>query len=115
MNITFEDFTKLDIRIGKIVSAEKVEGADKLLKLEVDFGSDPSAGSGLGKRQIVSGIAEFYSTDDLVGKLCPFIVNLEPRVIRGVESQGMIMAASPEGKAVLLHPDSEVEPGTIVK
>lgn len=107
MNVTIEEFEKLDIKIGQIVNCEKVEDADKLLRLEVNFGGE--------KRQIVSGIAEFYKPEDLVGKLCPFIVNLEPRTIRGLESQGMIMAADVDGTAVLLHPDREIPEGSMVK
>lgn len=105
--INFEDFEKLEIRIGTIVTCEKVENADKLLKLEVDFGEF--------RRQIVSGIAQWYSSEDLMGKQCPFLVNLEPRVIRGVESQGMLVAAAPDDIAVLLHPDKEVANGTGIK
>ncbi|MCL5970530.1 MAG: methionine--tRNA ligase subunit beta [Patescibacteria group bacterium] len=105
--ITFDDFTKLEIRIGKVLSAEKVEGADKLLKLQVDFGEY--------QRQIVSGIAEYYSPEQIAGKEFPFIVNLEPRVIRGVESQGMIMAADLEGQPVLISPDKEIPAGSKVK
>ncbi len=121
--ITFEDFKKLDIRIGKILSAEKVEGTDKLLKLEVDFGSDVSSdstnasetSSAIGKRQIISGIAQYYSPESLVGKLCPFIVNLEYRMFKGVESQGMIMAADLDGEPILMHPNKEVPSGSVVK
>lgn len=107
MNINYEDFKKLEIKIGKILSVEKIEGTDKLLKLEVDFGTE--------QRQVVSGIAQFYTPEELVGKLCPFVVNLEPRTIKGVESQGMILAVSVEGNAVLLYPDKEIPPGSIVK
>lgn len=107
MNVSFEDFKKLEIKIGKVLSVEKVEGADKLLKLQVDFGSE--------QRQIVSGIAEFYSPDDLVGKEFPFIFNLEPRTIRGVESQGMIMAVDTGSSIVLLNPDKEVPEGSTIK
>lgn len=104
MNITLDDFLKLDIRIGKILSVEKVENADKLLKLQVDFGEF--------QRQIVSGIAQFYTPEDLVNKEVPFIVNLEPRKFRGVESQGMLFAGdSPDG-IFLLHPNKEVSPGS---
>ena len=123
--ITFEDFAKLEIRIGRVVSAEKVAGADKLLKLEVDFGSaeqnssarqNTSAEQNLpGRRQIVSGIAEFYTPEELVGKQIPFVVNLEPRTVRGLESQGMIMAVDVDGKCVLLSPDKEVPEGSIIK
>lgn len=109
MNITFEDFKKLEIKIGKILSAEKIEGADKLLKLEVDFGDSPS------KRQIVSGIAEFYTPESLIGKKFPFITNLEPRIIRGVESQGMILAVDNDGEIALLNPDKEVPMGSVVR
>ncbi|MDO8583081.1 MAG: methionine--tRNA ligase subunit beta [bacterium] len=107
MNATFEDFKKLEIRIGKILTAEKVENADRLLKLEVDFGEF--------KRQIVSGIAEFYTPEDLIGKECPFIVNLEPRMFMGVESQGMLMAAGIENGIALLHPDKGIPPGSPIK
>ncbi len=105
MNISFDDFAKLDIRIGKILVAEHIEGSEKLLRLEVDFGSE--------QRQIVSGIAKFYVPEDLIGKECPFIVNLEPRKLMGLESQGMILAADPgDDSAVLLHPDKEMPPGS---
>lgn len=112
-SISFEDFKRLDIRIGKIISAEKMEGADRLLRLEVDFGPSTSSGSTI--RQIVAGIAEFYTPEDLVGKEFVFIVNLEPRKFKGVESQGMILAADDSGKPVLLEPEKEVEVGSIVK
>lgn len=107
MNITFEDFKKIEIKIGKVLSVEKVENADKLLKLIVDFGPD------IGERQIVSGIAEHYSSKDLKGKKLPFIVNLEPRTFKGVESQGMLMAVSSD-KPVLLLPAENVKKGSSV-
>lgn len=105
-NINFDDFKKLDIRIGKIIAAERIEESDKLLKLQVDFGDV--------QRQIVAGIAQFYEPESLIGKECPFAFNLEPRVLRGVESQGMILAADDEGP-VLMSPDKEIKPGSIVK
>jgi len=105
--ISFEDFKKLDIRIGKIISAEKVDGSDKLLKLEVDFGED--------RRQILAGIAQFYVPEVLIGKECPFAYNLAPRSMMGIESQGMILCPSENGNPVLMHPDKEVNPGTIIK
>jgi methionine--tRNA ligase beta chain len=105
--ITFDDFKKLDIRIGKIVAAEKVMGTDKLLKLEIDLGVE--------KRQLVAGIAESYLPEQLIGREVPVLVNLEPRTIRGIESQGMVLAAGVDGKPVLLHPDSEVPPGSIIR
>ncbi|MBN2095511.1 MAG: methionine--tRNA ligase subunit beta [Candidatus Aenigmarchaeota archaeon] len=103
--IKFPDFEKLDIRIGKILTAEKVEGADKLLKLEVDFASE--------KRQIVAGLAPYFKPEELVGKECPFLVNLEPRKLRGLESEGMILVAGMQSPT-LLTPEKEVEVGAVV-
>jgi len=107
--ISFNDFSKLDIRIGQIKSVEKVPDTDKLLKLEVDLGEE-------NYRQVISGIAEYF--DDiktLVGKRCPFVSNLEPKVIRGLTSNGMIMAASTEsGEFSLLIADMPLPPGTKV-
>ncbi|HMK48410.1 MAG TPA: methionine--tRNA ligase subunit beta [Thermodesulfovibrionales bacterium] len=105
--ITFEDFKKLDIRIGKVLFAERVVGTDKLLRMEIDFGSE--------KRQIVAGIAESYQPDSMIGREVPVLMNLEPRKIRGIESQGMILAVDVEGKPILMHPDHEVPPGSIIR
>jgi len=105
--ITFEDFKKIEIKIGKIISAEKVPEADKLIKLEIDLGAE--------KRQIVAGISQFYEPDYLIGKEIPVVANLEPKKLKGVESQGMILAASAEGIPVLLYPEKDVPPGSIVK
>jgi methionine--tRNA ligase beta chain len=104
--IIFEDFKKVEIRMGKITAAEKVADADKLLKMQVDFGEF--------QRQIVSGIAESFTPEEMIGKTLPFIVNLEYRTIRGEESQGMLMATGVDDKAVLLEPASEVPAGTEV-
>ena len=112
-NVVFDDFKKLEIRIGKILSSEKIKGTDKLFKLEVDFGD--SIGSGSAKRQIVSGLAEVYSPEDLIGKQFPFLVNLVPRFIKGIESKGMILAVDDNGKPVLMSPDKEVALGSEVK
>lgn len=106
--INLEDFKKIEIRIGRVKSIEKVEGADKLLKFTFDLGGE--------ERQILSGIAEFYTDlSALVGKEMPILVNLEPRTIRSLESQGMMLCADMDGRVVLLHPDQEVPPGSIVK
>lgn len=105
--IKFEDFAKLEIRIGKILSAERVESSNKLLKLQVDFGSE--------QRQILAGLAKFYEPESLVGKECPFAFNLEPKSLGGLESQGMILCPSDNGSPVLLHPDKEIAPGSAVK
>lgn len=120
--ISYEDFAKLEIKIGTILSVEVVEGADKLLRLMVDVGEtkDLSEEEGGGQvavpRQILSGIREFFEDPQiLVGKQCPFLVNLETRVIRGFESQGMILAASTEAGFALLHPSKELDSGARVK
>lgn len=105
--IRFEDFKKLDLRIAKVVAVEKVEDADKLLKLQIDVGDE--------SRQIVAGIAEFYNPEELVGREIVVVANLEPRMFKGVESQGMLLAADEEGKPVLLMPDKEVPPGTSIR
>lgn len=106
--ISYEDFAKIDIRIGTIKAAEMIPETDKLIKCTVDFGE-------LGMRTIVSGVALFYTPESLVGKQCPYVVNLAPRMLRGVESQGMLFASSPDGGCVLLHPEIEVPPGTRTK
>ncbi len=106
--IPFEDFKKLDIRIGKVISAERIEGADKLLKLIFDLGDE--------ERQVLAGIAEFVDDPStLIGKEMPVLVNLEPRRMKGLESNGMILAASTGEKPVLLMPEEDVPPGSIVK
>jgi methionine--tRNA ligase beta chain len=107
--INYDDFAKLEIKIGTILSVDVVENADKLLKLMVDIGEE-------NPRQIISGIRTFFPDPQvLVGKQCPFLTNLEPRVIKGFESQGMILAAS-EGEAfALLYPHKELNSGAKVK
>ncbi|MBO6517593.1 MAG: methionine--tRNA ligase [Bacteroidia bacterium] len=106
--ITFDDFSKLDFRIGTIVEAQKVPKADKLLQLLVDIG--------LEKRTILSGIAQHFAPEDLVGKQAVVVCNLAPRKMRGVESNGMLlMAENTEGKLVFVTPESDIEPGSIVR
>lgn len=102
--ITFEDFTKLDIRVGKILNAEKVHKSKKLLKLKVDTGID--------QRTIVSGIAQYYTPEQVVGQQVTVLVNLAPRKIMGIESQGMVMMAeNADGTFAFLQPDKLVNPG----
>lgn len=102
--ITIDDFKKIELKAVKVISAERVEGSEKLLKLEVDLGDE--------KRQIVSGIAKSYNPEDLVGKEIIIVANLEPRSLMGLESQGMVLAAGSEAGPVLLIPEKEVAPGT---
>ena len=110
--ITIDEFRKAEILIGKVLDCEKVEGADKLLKLEVDFGLSTGSGSSRIIRQIVSGIAEWYKPEDLIGKKLPFVVNLEPRTFKGTESQGMLLASEGIDGPVLLEPSKDVPEGS---
>ncbi|MBI5700044.1 methionine--tRNA ligase subunit beta [Candidatus Saganbacteria bacterium] len=93
MNITFEEFKKLDLRVGEIKSAEEIPGADKLYKIKVDIGGE--------ERELVAGIKLHYNLESLIGKKVAVLTNLEPRVIRGVTSHGMLLAASNEDKSSL--------------
>ena len=105
--ITFDDFSKLDLRVAHVLKAERVEGAKKLLKLQIDIGTE--------QRQIVAGIAETYTPEDLVGKKFIVIANLKPAVIRGVESQGMLLAAVVDDKASISFFDANIPAGAKVK
>ena len=104
--VKFEDFQKLDIRIAKILKAEDIPGTDNLLKLTLDAGD-------LGERTIVSGIKKWYKPEDLVGRSIIYLANLEPKVFKGIESQGMLLAAG-EDEAILLSPDKDVDTGAKV-
>ena len=112
--IKFQDWQKLDLRIGKILKVEDIEGADKLYKLSIDLGKEK------GKRTLVAGLKAHYKKEELKGKTCVIFTNLEPRKIKGIESQGMILAAVEEtgnGEEIvkILRPDSEVEIGSRVR
>ena len=115
MPITLDDFKKIELRVGKIISAERVEKSEKLLKLSVDLGEKNEAGE-IAPRQILSGIAKKYAPEDLINKQAVFIVNLEPRKLMGMESNGMLLAATnTEGLPLILSPGEEVMPGTIIR
>jgi methionyl-tRNA synthetase len=105
--VTFDEFKKMDLRVGEILKAEKVPGTDKLLKMEVNIGAE--------KRTMVAGVGDTYSPDELVGKKLVIIVNLKPAVIRGIESQAMLLAAEVGGKAIIPFFDREVSAGAKVK
>ena len=106
--ISIDDFAKVELRVGQVKVAEKVKGADKLLRLEVDLGTEV--------RQVVAGIAEAYAPETLIGRKVVIVVNLAPRKLRGLESNGMIVAASPEGgKPVLASFLEDVPVGTRLK
>ena len=112
--MTIDEFQKADLRVGKVVSAERIEGSEKLLKLQVDIGTlsqDSSEASEL--RQILAGIAKTHAPEELVGKEIIIIANLEPRMMMGMESRGMILAAhGGNGEPVLIAPEREVPPGS---
>ena len=105
--ISYDDFAKLDFRLARVLAAEKVPNTDKLLKLHVDIGMET--------RELVAGIAADYEPKDLIGKTILMLVNLEPRKIRGINSQGMILAANANGKLLVLNPDGEGIPGSVVQ
>ncbi len=105
--VTFDEFKKMDLRVGEILKAEKVEGTDKLVKMEVDIGTE--------KRTMVAGVADVYSPEELEGKKLIVIVNLKPAVIRGIESQAMLLAAEIEGRAIIPFFDEDVPAGAKVR
>ena len=102
--ISIEDFKNIDLRVAKILEAEKIENSDNLLKLTLDLGTET--------RQIISGIAQYYQPQDLINKEIVMVYNLEPRIIKGIESQGMLLAAKDENNLGLLILDKEIKPGT---
>jgi methionyl-tRNA synthetase len=105
--IAIDDFSKLDLRVGQVLAAEKVAGSKKLLKLQVDIGSE--------RRQVVAGIGTRYPPEDLIGKRIVLITNLQPAKIMGVESQGMLLAAGEEALLGLATFLEEIPPGTRIK
>lgn len=104
--MTIDEFRRVDLRVGKIVSAERVEGSEKLVKLQVDIGEP---------RQLVAGIGKAYEPEALVGREIIVVANLEPRELMGLTSQGMLLAAhGDDGVPFLLMPDKEVPPGSAI-
>ena len=105
MEIPFDEFLKLDMRIGKIVEATQIAGSRNLIKMLVDFGEE--------KRQAVAGLLQWYKPEDIVGKKCAFILNLQKRKMMGVESQCMILAADDgKGSAVVLQAEKDISEGS---
>jgi methionyl-tRNA synthetase len=102
--ITIEDFSKVQLRVAEILEAEKVEGSDKLIKMKLKVGEEI--------RQIVGGIGKYYSPEELIGKKIIIVYNLQPRKLMGIESQGMLLAATNEGKMALLTVDKDIESGS---
>jgi methionine--tRNA ligase beta chain len=103
--ISFDDFQKLDLRIGKIVEANQIPGSRNLIRMIVDFGTE--------KRQAVAGLLQWYTPDTLVGKKCAFVLNLQRRKMMGVESQCMILAAEDvRGNVIVLQPEKDIVEGS---
>lgn len=108
MEISFEEFQKIDIRIGKIINANQINGSKNLIKILVDFGDI--------KKQSVSGLMQWYKPEDLVNKMGVFIINLISRKVMGIESQCMILAAEDsKGNVVLLQPEKEIDSGSKIR
>ena len=105
--ISIEDFKKVELKVGRVLSTESVEGSEKLLKLRVQIGDE--------ERQIIAGIAKQYSIEELVGRLIIVVANLEPRILMGFESQGMILAAGDGETIGLLMPDKDIPSGTTIR
>lgn len=105
--VSYDDFAKLDLRVGKVLAAEAVEGSEKLVRLSVSLGEET--------RQILAGIRKFYPAEDLVGREIVVVANLEPRKLMGMESQGMLLAASDGNAVVLLAPERETSPGAGIR
>jgi len=102
--ITVDDFKKIELKVAKILEAERVEGSDKLIKMQLSLGEE--------KRQVIGGIGKAYEPEQLIGREIIIVANLEPRSLMGLESQGMLLAASDENGIALLAPDKEVLPGS---
>jgi methionyl-tRNA synthetase len=104
--LDISDFSKVQLRIAQVIAAERVEGADKLLRLQIDLGAE--------KRQIVAGIAEHYSPEQIIGKKIVVVANLKPAIIRGIESRGMLLAAKKDKALRLVTPDGDIPPGATI-
>ena len=107
--ISFFDFEKLDLRVGEVKEASILDGSKKIIRMLVDLGEDD------GTVEILSGLAEFYSPEDLKGNKYIFLANLEPRMMMGYESQGMMLAADTENGPVFLTPSRQVPPGSKIR
>ncbi len=105
--IPFEEFQKLDMRVGRITEADQIPGSRNLIRMIVDFGNE--------RRQAVAGLLQWYKPEELVGKRCAFILNLQRRKMMGVESQCMVLAADDsKGKVVILQPEKEIDLGSTI-
>jgi methionyl-tRNA synthetase len=107
MNITYDQFKTVDLRVATVLAADRVEGSEKLIRMDLDLGE-------MGKRQIVSGIGKVYTPDELVGTQIVIVANLEPRSLMGLESHGMLLASGGQEGASLLRPERPVSAGSAV-
>lgn len=112
--INYDDFSKVELKIAKVLEAARVDGSEKLLRLQLDLGEKNEAGE-LVKRQILAGIGKNYEPEVLIGKEIVVVANLEPRKLMGEESNGMLLAASDESGIAVLTPDREIQPGSGIK
>lgn len=112
--INYDDFSKVELKVAKVLEAVRVEGSQKLIKMQLDVGDKDEAGNPI-KRQILGGIGKFYEPEQLIGKEIVVVVNLEPRSLMGEESNGMLLAASDENGISVLTPDREAVPGSGIK
>ncbi len=106
--ITIDDFKKIELKVGRVLSAEPIEGSEKLLKLQIDCGETES-------RQILAGIAKHYQSSELIGRQIVVIANLEPRMMMGMESNGMVLAGGDGELVALLTPDKDLPPGSNIR
>lgn len=106
MNISFEDFKKIDLRVARILEVEKIEDSEKLFKVKIDVGGE--------ERILVSGVSNYYKPEDLIQKQVIVILNLEPKIIFGVESHGMILFVRDKEKPIVLSPEEEAIDGAII-
>lgn len=105
--ITYEDFSKIELKVARVIEAEKVENSEKLIRLKIKVGEK--------EKQIVAGIGKFYTPQDLINKLIVIVDNLEPKKLMGFESEGMLLAASNEEGLSLIIPDKEIKDGSQIK
>lgn len=105
--ITYEDFSKIELKVARVIEAEKVENSEKLIRLKIKVGEK--------EKQIVAGIGKFYKPQDLINKLIVIVDNLEPKKLMGFESEGMLLAASNEEELSLIIPDKEIKDGSPIK
>lgn len=109
--IPFSDFEKVELKVAKILAAERVEGSEKLLKLQLNAGDKDEAGAEI-SRQVIAGIGKVYAPENLVGREIVIVANLEPRMLMGLESRGMLLAPSDDKGPAFLMPEREVPPGS---